>query len=136
MKTLSDVFYFRMFFCAGLWNLAIGMTGACAMDFSIALFFGSGAVTGDFIAVMSFRLFMIAIVIFGIGYLMVSRNLAANRGIVWLGLVCKVILFLLFYYYFFTGRATALAALALAGDGAWSALFGLFLYQTRERAKS
>jgi hypothetical protein len=130
MKTLGDVFYSRMFLFAGLWNLAIGMTGACAMDFSVALFFGPGAVTGDFIAAMSFRLFMVAIVTFGVGYCLVSRDLASNRGIVWLGLACKVILFVLFYYYFFTGRATILAALTVTGDGAWSVLFGIFLYQT------
>ena len=132
MKTLSDTFYSRMFFLAGIWNIMIGMTGACAMDFSVALFFGPGAVTDQFIAVMSFRLFMVAIAIFGIGYCLVSRNLAANRGIVWLGLVCKMILFALFYYYFFTGRATVMAALTVTGDGVWSILFGLFLYRTGE----
>ena len=124
-----------MFALAGLWNLGIGLTGLFFTDFSVALFYGPAAVTDDFLGLVSFRLFMVAIVIFGIGYLLVSRELMLNRAVVWLGFLCKVILFLLFLYFFLNGKATLMAMLALTGDFAWSLLFGLFLYQTRERVK-
>jgi hypothetical protein len=134
--TISDNNFSRMFVLAGLWNIGIGLTGACATDFSVALFFGPGAVTDAFLAALSFKLFMVAITVFGVGYYMVSRDLTMNRGIIWLGLACKMILFFLFNYLFFTGRATILAVLTVTGDFIWSLLFILFLYQTRARLRS
>lgn len=135
MKTESAVFFTKMFFLAGLWNLCIGLTGLFFTDFSVALFFGEGAVTSAFLAVVMFRLFMVAIMIFGLGYYLVSRELMLNRGIIWLGLISKIILFVIFIYFFFTGKATLIAALALSGDFLWSLLFLQFIYQTRSLVK-
>ncbi len=130
MKMQSDSFFSKMFFLAGLWNLGIGLIGLFFTDFSVALFFGQNAVTANFLALVMFRLFMVAIIIFGIGYYIVSRALMLNRGIIWLGLVSKIILFVIFIFFFFTGKATLIAALALTGDFLWSLLFLLFIRQT------
>ncbi len=135
MIAIKDTFYSRMFALAGLWNVCIGLTGLVFADFSVALFFGRTAVTGDFLGGLSFRLFMVAIITFGIGYCLVSRDLGLNRGIVSLGLACKMILFVMFTYYYFTGRATIMAALTVAGDLAWSVLFMVFLFRTRDSVK-
>ncbi|HOO73194.1 MAG TPA: hypothetical protein PK926_15660 [Spirochaetota bacterium] len=135
MIPIKDSFYSSLFALAGLWNVAIGMTGLLFTDFSIALFYGPAAVTGDFVALLSFRLFMVAIIAFGIGYYLVSRDTGLNRGIVCLGLACKMILFAVYLCCYFTGRATVMAALAVTGDFLWSLLFGLFLYRTRKSVR-
>lgn len=135
MKDLNDNFFIKAFFLASLWNIAISLTGIFFTDFSISLFFGSGAVTDDFIAKLFFRLFMLAVMIFGAGYFFVSRNLMLNRGIIWLGLFSKLCLFVIFVIYFIAGSATIMALLAVTGDFLWSLLFILFLYQTDAHVK-
>ena len=121
MIAIKDTFYSRMFALAGLWNVCIGLTGLVFADFSVALFFGRTAVTGDFLGGLSFRLFMVAIITFGIGYCLVSRDLGLNRGIVSLGLACKMILFVMFTYYYFTAGLRYGCADG-GGDLAWSVL--------------
>jgi hypothetical protein len=91
-------------------------------------------VSYNLISALFYRLFLTAVIMFGIGYYIVSRNLTLNRAVVWLGLVSKLILFAVFTVLFFIDKATLLAFLALCGDAAWSLLFILFLWQTKVRA--
>jgi hypothetical protein len=136
MKTLSDDIYKKLFALGALWNISIGLTGVLFYDFSATLFFGADAVAHNLMSVLFFKLLMTAIIAFGIGYYIVSRDLFLNRGIVWLGLVCKMILFAVFTWLFFDGQAQVMAFLAVLGDFAWSLLFILFLIQTKERVKN
>ena len=129
---MSNAFYTKLFSLGALWNVCIGLTGVVFYEFSVTLFFGSDAVAYNLISVMFYKLLMIAIIVFGVGYFIVSRDLALNRGIVWLGLVCKLILFFIFTYLFIGGRATLLAFLTLCGDFIWSLFFMLFLWQTKD----
>lgn len=135
MRTLSDNFYSKMFTLGALWNIGISLSGLLFYELTITLFFGPNAVVYNLISVMFYRLFMIAIIVFGIGYYIVSRDLSQNRAIVWLGLACKMILFIVFAFIFFTGKATVLAFLTLSGDFVWSLLFFLFLWQTKDRVR-
>jgi len=131
----SDIFFKRMFILAGLWNAGIAFIGLTFTVFSITLFFGRDAGTSEFMGLLMFRLFMAAVMIFGAGYYIVSRELTLNRGIIWLGLSSKLILFTVFLLFFISGKVTLIAALAVTGDFLWSLLFILFLHQTRDRIK-
>lgn len=135
MKNLSDNFYSKMFFLGALWNIAIGLAGVLFYELTITLFFGPDAVVYNLISAMFYRLFMIAVIVFGIGYFIVSRDLSQNRAILWLGLACKMILFIVFTSLFFSGKATLLAFITLSGDFIWSLMFFYFLWQTRGRVK-
>jgi hypothetical protein len=135
MKKMSNAFYTRLFSLGALWNICIGLTGVLFYEFSITLFFGSDAVAYNLISVMFYKLFMVAVIVFGVGYFFVSRDLTLNRGIVWLGLVSKIILFIVFTYHFIDGRATLLAFLTLFGDFIWSLFFILFLWQTKDTVR-
>lgn len=135
MKTLSDTFFTRMFVLAGIWNAGIGLTGLFFTGFSVSLFFGQREVFSDYAGLLMFRLFMVAVLIFGAGYYIVSRELMLNRGIICLGLASKVILFITFILLFIKGETTLIAALAVTGDFLWSLLFILFLNRTRSRIK-
>lgn len=131
----NNNFFKKMFFYAGLWNAGIGITGLTSPDFCTALFFGPDIITSEFTGRLMFRLFMTAVIIFGAGYYIVSRDLMLNRGIIWLGLTSKIILFTIFIYYYIIQKATLIAALAVTGDFLWSLLFILFLYQTWDYMK-
>jgi predicted membrane-bound dolichyl-phosphate-mannose-protein mannosyltransferase len=75
---------------------------------------------------------MIAVIIFGAGYWAVSRDLLANRTVVWMGLIAKLLIFFTFVYYYILGQATWFSVFGCSGDFAFSILFILFLYQTKE----
>jgi len=135
MKVRSNGFFSKIFLLAALWNFSIGFIGIFFTDFSLSLFFGQSIAGTGFIAVLMFRLFMAAVIIFGLGYFIVSRDVMFNRGIIWLGLLSKLILFAVFIYLYFMGRTAFPAALAVTGDFLWSILFLLFLRQTVERVQ-
>lgn len=116
-----------LFIPAGLWNLGIGFTGLLFQAFAMNLFFGHGVFTEGFLESAMTRIVMLAIIIFGIGYLMVARNPEENRGIIVLGLLSKFILFAMYTYYFFINMATIWAFLTVLGDLFWGLLFIWFL---------
>ncbi len=116
-----------LFIPAGLWNLSIGFTGLFFHNFAMGLFFGPAAVTGDFLALLMTRVVMLAIIIFGIGYLMAAHDPEKNHGIIILGLLSKFILFAIYTWYFVLDMATILAFLTVLGDLFWGLLFIWFL---------
>jgi hypothetical protein len=121
-----------MFFVGALWNISIGLFGLFLYDFSIKMLFGAQAVTGNLLTLIFFRFFMIAVIIFGAGYYIISRDLSANRAVVWMGLAAKLIIFFTFVYYYILGQATWFSVFGCSGDFAFSILFILFLYQTKD----
>ena len=123
-----------LFIPAGLWNIGIGMTGLCFQAFAMNLFFGEGAYSGEFIAVVMTRIVMLAIIIFGVGYLMAAHDPVGNRGVIILGLASKFILFGIYTFYFITGQATIWAFLAVLGDFFWGLLFIWYLAQSRKES--
>ncbi|PKL38432.1 MAG: hypothetical protein CVV44_11130 [Spirochaetae bacterium HGW-Spirochaetae-1] len=132
MKNLNSPLFKNIFTLGALWNWGVGLIGLVFTDFAIGLFFGAVAVTDNYFALLMFRIVMLAVIIFGIGYFMVSRSLYLNRGLVWLGLLSKMILFFMFTWYFILGMATIFAFLTVAGDLIWSLIFLAFLWQTRD----
>lgn len=135
MKTISTGFWQKMFFVGALWNISIGLSGLFFYDFGMKMLFGAQAVTDNLLTLIFFRFFMIAVIIFGVGYYVVSRDLKANRAIVWLGLAAKLIIFFTFVYYYLMGQAGWFSVFGCSGDFAFSILFIIFLYQTKEGIK-
>ena len=68
MKKISNDLWPKMFFLGSLWNIGIGLIGLCFYNFAITMFFGAAAVTDNLLALIFFRFFMIAVILFGIGY--------------------------------------------------------------------
>ncbi|KUG22690.1 hypothetical protein ASZ90_007525 [hydrocarbon metagenome] len=132
MGNVKTGFWQKMFFVGSLWNIGIGLIGLFFYDFSIKMFFGSQAVTSNLLALIFFRFFMLAVIIFGVGYYIVSRDLSGNRAVIWMGLTAKLIIFFTFVYYYVQQQATLFSVIACSGDFAFSILFILFLYQTKD----
>lgn len=133
VRKISNEFWKKMFFLSSVWNIGIGLTGLCFYDFTIRLLFGPGAVTDNLLALIFYRFFMIAVILFGVGYYVVSRDLLANRAIIWLGLIAKLIIFFTLVYYYALGQATRFSVFGCSGDFVFSLLFILFLYQSKEK---
>jgi hypothetical protein len=136
MKKISSDFWKKMFFIGALWNISIGLIGLCFYNFAMRMLFGDQAVTDNLLTLIFFRFFMLAVIIFGVGYYVVSSNILANRAVVWMGLTAKLIIFFTFIYYYLREQASWFSVFGSSGDFSFSILFILFLYQTREGAKN
>lgn len=146
MGNVKTGFWQKMFFVGSLWNIGIGVTGILFTDFIIMMMFGKAPMTENLSAFINgtvpvmdnlqtlifFRFFMIAVILFGTGYYWVSRDLLANRAVIWLGLVAKLIIFFTFAYYYALGQSTFFSVLILSGDFIFSSFFIVFLWKTKD----
>ncbi|MFW9947120.1 MAG: hypothetical protein ACFFDX_09860, partial [Candidatus Odinarchaeota archaeon] len=73
------------------------------------------------------QLSLILILIFGIGYIIVSRNLEKNYGLVFIGAVAKLMFFILVLIYFILGDVNFLIVLLGGIDLIMACLFIEFL---------
>ena len=130
-SNVSDKRFSRMFFAAALWNFAAGGPGLISYEWQFRILFGEEAYTGDFHQALLFRSFALSVLLFGIGYYAVSKDISQNRAIVWLGAAGKILVFAFFTGAFLRGYATMVAWVVSIGDLLWAAAFFWFLYRTR-----
>jgi len=78
------------------------------------------------------QLSLILILIFGIGYIIVSRNLEENHGIVIIGAIAKTMFFLLSILYFVLGDINILIVLLGSVDIITVVLFVEFLFNFKK----
>ena len=74
------------------------------------------------------------VLVFGIGYYLVSRDVNKNRGIVWMGVIGKLCFFFFLTYSYLIAKSTILSFLGGTGDFIFTILFLNFLWQTRNEA--
>jgi len=146
MGNVKTGFWKKLFLVGSLWNVGIGVTSLLFTDFIITMMFGKAPMTENISAFINgtvpamenlqtlifFRFFMIAVILFGIGYYWVSRDLRANRAVVWLGLVAKLIIFFTFAVYYILGQASFFSVLICSGDFIFSIFFIGFLWKTKD----
>lgn len=81
----------------------------------------------------AFQLLFSAVIIFGIGFLMVARDPLRHRGIVWLGLMAKTVGFVLSLWALHTGQMPESSRLQpFIVDLPWALGFAVFLVRTRD----
>ncbi|UCF47967.1 MAG: hypothetical protein JSU89_12475 [Myxococcales bacterium] len=132
---MSDRLFSRMFFLAALWNFVAALGGLFRYEAQFRLLFGEEGYTGDFHQALLYRSFAIAVLLFGIGYYLVSRDTSQNRGIVWLGAAGKVMVFVFFTEAILKDKATMIGWGVSFGDLLWALLFFWFLYRTKDRVR-
>ncbi len=137
MNRFNDNFWKKFFFLASLWNISAGpLFVALYLYIPSMIFTPEGLTYTHNPAFNAFYYVLIAaIVLFGIGYYAPSRDLMSNRVMVWLGILGKVFLTIVFFHLYFAKYITPLLPVALVGDLIWAAFFYTFLIQTRERVK-
>jgi len=135
MIKLSDTFYKRMFFVGALWNYSFAIPGIFLPSFMLLLTYGpemdQSLLLGNYYAYWMYIFWFLAVAVFGIGYYIVSRDIEKNHGVVWLGIIGKLIFFIYLAASYFIGKATILALLAGTGDFIFTIFFISFLYQVK-----
>jgi hypothetical protein len=133
MAIMKEETYRDMFFIGALWNLMVGLGCLTMFKTSMWLQFGKKAITNNITSTLPLRFFYIAIALFGWGYYMVSRNLKENRGIIWMGMAAKIIIFGSYAWYYRLKQVRILALFAPSVDFVFTLFFALFLWDTRKQ---
>ncbi len=123
----------KFFLVAALWNLSGAIPGILMPGLNLRLFYGIQ--TTDFHMLLLNTMFWGAVLVFGIGYLLVAKNPEKNPGIVVLGVISKTLVAVVWYYlYFFCDdRATILVVGGATGDVVFT---GYFVYYLMRGAKT
>ena len=86
-------YYKILFLVAGIWNLVAAITCWLGSIISTELFFGLFGMPVPS-SLFPFHAMFWFVVIFGVGYFIVSRDINKNHGIILIGLLGKTIFFL------------------------------------------
>ena len=112
-------YYKYMFIIGAIWNLFL------AVPMFTMSFFDASGFSGA--SLMYYQGFMMAVILFGIGYLIVGLNLDDNHAIILLGIIGKVLLFVFFLSYYLLGYIPFYTVIMGVVDLIFSILFIEFL---------
>ncbi|HEY7033789.1 MAG TPA: hypothetical protein VH482_20805 [Thermomicrobiales bacterium] len=127
----SSAAWSRMFVAAAVFNFAIGVPILVARRWSYDLAYSTPLPADDTMTLKFWGDFGFAVVLIGVGYYLVSRDVGANRGLVWLGIGAKLFDVVVLTYRWATDLANPIVLLPALIDGIFVLLFAAFLYQTR-----
>ena len=125
-------FWKILFLFAGVFNLAAGATGMVVP--AIGVTFISGIETAEPGVLFIFFILSFVVALFGLGYLMVAVNAAANRGLVTIGAIAKISLFGIAVYGYLNDLSTLEFMLVVSSDVVWALLFIRYLRTVFRRA--
>lgn len=137
MKQLSDNVYSRIFLVAAIWNLYFSITAIVMRDFNMQVFFGGDAVSlmnGNYYATVFYNLMWAAVLVFGIGFYIVSRDVNKNHGIVLLGIIGKLCFLVYYAVMYAASKCTIWGLLGVVADNIFALVFVYFLLQKRQAA--
>ena len=120
---MTNTNYFKRLFQVGaIWNLAAGIEMLVLQKF-IFRYLGMAPLAH----LIFYQFFCVAVLLFGIGYWMVSRDLSRNHDIVRLGVAGKVLVFAFTLYYAAMGSLPWMWVIAGFGDLVFAGFFIHFL---------
>ncbi len=113
------------FLVAALWNILAAIPASLWPEHNLKAYYG--VLYGSDYAIILNRSFWLAVLIFGIGYYLVSRAPEKNLGIIIMGILGKVAVAINWYILVFTGMATAMAFVGATGDSVFTVYFIYYL---------
>ncbi len=118
-------YYKRMFYGAAIfnWLAAATVIAKAAFPTLIAMDSPFDPFGGEVFALMA--------AIFGFGYFLVARDPSRNEGIVWMGIVGKLLIFALFLAHAIAGTFPFVLVIPTLGDAIFAFLFLEFLFVCR-----
>jgi len=116
-----------MFFVGAIWNWIV----------ALSLLFGADAMrslTGTTMPIdpLGKQLFSMCVIVFGLGYYIVSRDVSRNEGIVMLGIVGKLGVVAVFFQHAVAGDVPLVLLAPAMVDLVFAGLFAEFLWRGRE----
>ena len=117
----------NLFFIGALWNwsAAILFVGLSVVNRQLLTYFHNIPQT-----MLWYYCFLGAVFVFGMGYYWISKDVRRNRDIIKMGIMGKIIVFLLFLIYLLKGEITSLLFLAGCVDLIFTVLFVKILVRT------
>ena len=123
--------YYKFLFLIGaIWNLILGLLFIALSPLADSIFPMFGMEVPP--SLLFLQSFFGVVVVFGIGYYLVSRNINKNHGIVLLGILTKLYVFILFLAYFIIGDSNFLSVVPAIGDLIFACLFVEFLIRFKK----
>lgn len=124
---MREKYYRIMFLIAGIWAIAVSLP-------YIFIYKKTFPLVGMKVPAepVWFIFSSLCVAVFGIGYILVSRDIAKNRGIVVMGVIGKIMVFIVFFYYTVNGALASLLMINAATDLIFAGLFIEFLVYTRK----
>ena len=129
----KSAYYKGLFLIAGLWNLGGAIPAWLGAIYMPGLTFGSSGIAVPAV-LFPYHAMYAFIITFGIGYIIVSRDIAKNHGIVVLGIIGKVLFFTSCVGAYASKEANLLVLLTGIGDLVFAFLFLKFLLSVRRGA--
>lgn len=128
----TSSYYKKLFFIGGLWNIVIAVPAWIGMilvpEFAASLFgLAPPTILYPYHAMLWF------VVCFGVGYIIVSRDITKNHGIVVIGILAKSLYFIDCVITISLKQANVLLLLIGIGDLIFAGLFWEFLYTSRKK---
>ncbi len=137
MKQFSDRVWSRFFLVAAIWNLYFSITAIIMRDFNLYVFFGEETVSllnGNYYAIVFYNLMWAAVLVFGIGFYLVSRDVNRNNGIVLLAIIGKLCFLVYYAIMYAESKCTIWGLLGVVADNIFALLFSYFLVQKRQES--
>ena len=126
VKTMNKRRYYKyLFIFGGLYNLIVSTSFIITSIFLVSMFSAYGVVVPPSMIWLQSALFLI--IVFGIGYFIVSKDITKNHGIVIIGIIAKLGIFSIFLIYFIKVDLGILVLLLASVDIAFPILFIEFL---------
>ena len=130
MRQITDTDYSWLFKVAALYNVLAAVFYLVFPELGAKLMFKNSAVA-IYPAIIFYNFTWVAVLLFGIGYYIVSLDVNKNHGIVVIGILGKLFFFFYFLYLYFQSQCTLLAVAGGIGDLLFVILFAWFLYKKR-----
>jgi hypothetical protein len=115
----------KFFRVAAAWNILGSVPAIIAPGLNLRIFYALK--TDDYMMLFLNRSFWIAVLIFGIGYFIISLDPARHVGITVMGVIGKIIVALNWFYLFAIDKATFMVVFGGLGDSAFTVLFIYYL---------
>ena len=113
----------QIYFLGSLWNISFAFDGLVMPKITMWFMSSSRNIITGTIPRTFFALYWALVGIIGWGYFLVSRDPDKNHGIIWVGCVAKVVVFLTFTNLYIRKKVTIAAFLGGLGDLVWTVLF-------------
>ena len=123
---VNDKAWKKMWVFAALFNFAIGIPIVLLTTWSYSLAFGISGNAIDPMAIRLWRDFGFLVIIIGIGYYLVARDINKNGGIVWLGIIAKAFDVITLTYRYLVDIANEIVLIPAAIDALFMLLFHSF----------
>jgi hypothetical protein len=122
-----EIYFRRMFYAAAIYNWLAAMATLAKTIFPSQI-----PIESPFDP-FGGQVFALMVAVFGYGYFLVGRDLARNEAMVQIGIVGKLLIFVLFLIYTIAGTFPLVLMIPACGDVIFAFLFLQFLLAGRSR---